>query len=204
LTPKGNKRKLAYAVNWGKKINRANRKWRWLFDEQQLTKIRRQTTKNYDGPVYNLEVEGLHDYVVEGVVVHNCFDTTFVGGYASPMLIYLQMDPSPKAPQPTDTGEMHFQETTARTTWFPPLKPKDLIVEGENIRWRVEQVTPTEKLRALVRQELRVRQYARDDIKYKVPVELDLMLQMSPERELRRPMDLQDENETSIEKVVVP
>lgn len=134
----------------------------------------------------------------------SCFDTTFVGGYASPMLIYLQMDPSPKAPQPTDTGEMHFQETTARTTWFPPLKPKDLIVEGENIRWRVEQVTPTEKLRALVRQELRVRQYARDDIKYKVPVELDLMLQMSPERELRRPMDLQDENETSIEKVVVP
>jgi hypothetical protein len=121
----------------------------------------------------------------------SCFDTTFVGGYASPILIFLQIDPTTKQPQQTNTEEHAFIESSARTTAFPPIKPKDMIVEGENIRWRVEQVTPTQKLRATVRQELRIRQYPRDDIKYKVPIQLDLQTAFSPEREFTRPMDLQ-------------
>jgi hypothetical protein len=38
--------------------------------------VRSIETFDYEGPVYNMEVEGDHSYVVEGVAVHNC-NTTF-------------------------------------------------------------------------------------------------------------------------------
>jgi hypothetical protein len=133
----------------------------------------------------------------------SCFDTTFVGGYATPMLIPMQIDPSPKAHQPADIGEQHYIETTARTGWFPPIKPKDLIIEAENKRWGVKSSTPTEKLRAPIRQELQLRQYPKDDIRYKVPVLLDLLKQMSPEREFKRLMDLQEDINPPRAEVVI-
>jgi hypothetical protein len=115
-----------------------------------------------------------------------CFDTTYVGGYASPILIDIQIDPNSLATQKTDEGERQFQETTGRCAPFPPIKPRDMIVEVENKRWYVEQRSTTEKLRAIVRQELKLRQYQKGDVKYKVPVNLDLLFQASPEREFTR------------------
>jgi hypothetical protein len=120
-----------------------------------------------------------------------CFDTTFVGGFARPMAIHMQIDPSPITPQRTDLKEHQFIVTTARTTMFPPVQPKDMIVENENRRWSVEQVSFTEKNRMKIRQELRLREYPRDDIKYAVPVAADIREIHTPERELTRPMSLQ-------------
>jgi hypothetical protein len=122
----------------------------------------------------------------------SCYDTTFVGGFASPMLVWAQIDPSVKANQPSDIGNQVQIDTTGRTTWFPPLKPQDMIVEAENKRWAVRAVTPTEKLRAQIRQELQLHQYPRDDIRYKIPVNIDLLRKMSPPREFKRLMDLQE------------
>jgi hypothetical protein len=70
------------------------------------------------------------------------------------------------------------------------MKSKDMLIEGENIRWRVKQVTPTEKGRAIVRQELVLRRYPQDDVKYKVPVNFDVLTEFSPARERSRPMTL--------------
>jgi len=123
----------------------------------------------------------------------SCFDTTFVGGFASPVIIYLQIDPSPETVQRTDLGEDQFVYTTARCSSFPPIKAKDMIVEAENKRWLVKQMTPTQKLRAVVRQELQLFELARDDIKFKVPVDYDLLAQHSPEKSFKRHMSLQSE-----------
>lgn len=122
-----------------------------------------------------------------------CFDTTFVGGFAQPMRILVQMDPSPKSTQLTTLGPAQPNLTTGRTTAFPPLKPADLIVEAENKRWCVESVSPTQKLRATVRQELKLNEYEKDDIKFKVPVQLDSKDLFSPARSFTRPMSLQED-----------
>jgi len=110
-----------------------------------------------------------------------CYDTTYVGGYASPIQIYIQIDPSTTTVQKTDEGDRQFEETSARLSAFPPVKPLDMIVEAENKRWYVNSRTPTEKLRATLRQELKVRRYLAGDIRYKVPINVDML--SSPERE---------------------
>ncbi len=127
-----------------------------------------------------------------------CFDTTFVGGFASPIRFYIQIDPSPKSVQITELGEDQFSHTTARTTAFPPIKAKDIIVEAENRRWLVNSVSSTEKLRSSVRQELRMFELARDDIKMRAPVDFDLLADHSPPRAFTRPMCLQAEQLTSV------
>lgn len=122
-----------------------------------------------------------------------CFDTTWVGGFATPVRLYVQIDPSPKAVQRTDLEEHHFSATTARTTSFPPIKPKDMLIEAENRRWLVNKVSGTEKLRSIVRQELELWELPRDDIKFRVPVNYDLLAQHSSPRALTRPMCPQEE-----------
>lgn len=124
----------------------------------------------------------------------SCFDTTWLGGFATPVLFFAQIDPSPKAVQRTDLEEHQFVHTTGRTSAFPPLKPKDMIVEAENKRWLVNTSTPTQKLRSAVRQELKLYELAKDDIKFKVPIDFDLLAQHSPKRAFTRPMSLQAEN----------
>lgn len=82
LTPIGNRRKPAYCVGWAEDTYpNKNRKGRWAFQEELLTRIRKLDRVPYTGPVYNLEVEGDHTYVVNGVTTHNCFGVGIVGGY---------------------------------------------------------------------------------------------------------------------------
>lgn len=120
-----------------------------------------------------------------------CFDTTFVGGYAKPMAIRLQTDPSAIQAIKTDTKEVHISVTTARTSAFPPIQANDMIVEAENRRWKVETVSTTEKHRAIIRQELKLKEYMRDDIAYAVPINADESAVYNPPREMTRPMGLQ-------------
>lgn len=128
-----------------------------------------------------------------------CFDTTYVGGFAAPMGINVQIDPSPIAPQKTDLKEHQFIMTTARTTVFPPIQPKDMLVESENRRWQVQSVSFTEKNRTKIRQEIKMRELPRDDIKYGVPISEDVRIQATPEREFTRPMSLQSRQPKPVE-----
>jgi hypothetical protein len=122
----------------------------------------------------------------------SCFDSTFVGGFAKPMSLYMQFDASPIQAVKTDTKEFHVSMTTARTIAFPPIQARDMIVEAENRRWCVERVSTTEKGRAVIRQELSLKEYMRDDIVYAVPIMADEMTLHNPAREMTRPMDLQN------------
>jgi hypothetical protein len=101
-----------------------------------------------------------------------CYDVGFLGGYLTPIECYVQIDSFTKKPDLTTLGEKHPVNTSARLISFPPVKPKDVLVEAENIRWRVVVVNNTERLRATVHQELTLHQISPGDIEYKLPVKI--------------------------------
>jgi hypothetical protein len=101
-----------------------------------------------------------------------CYDTGFVRGYHSPIESWIQFDPSPKANQQTNVGELQQTNTTARMGFFPPLKPRDVIIEPENRRWRVTQVNSTQRLRASIHQEIQLHEIPSTDVEYLIQFDL--------------------------------
>ena len=122
-----------------------------------------------------------------------CFDTTYVRGYLHPIETWVQLDPSPKTEQNTNVGATQQVNTTARLSFYPPLKPRDVIVEGENRRWRVVQVNQTEQGRAAVHQEVQLHEIPATDIEFKVPLVMEEALKdlnFNPARNYDNPMNL--------------
>jgi len=122
-----------------------------------------------------------------------CFDTGFTRGYLSPIEVWIQIDPSPKANQATNVGAQQQVNTTARVGYYPPLKPMDLIVEGENRRWKVVTVAQTEQGRAPVHQEIQLHEVPPRDIEFAVPLEMKDALKdifFNPPRNYSNPQNL--------------
>jgi hypothetical protein len=113
----------------------------------------------------------------------NCYDTGFLGGFLSPIQCYVQFDPSGQQAVPTAYGERQDNKTSARLISFPQVKPKDIIVEVENTRWRVDTVTPTQRLRSVVHQELTLREVDRGDVEFKLPVNIENLRALQPASE---------------------
>lgn len=101
-----------------------------------------------------------------------CYDTSFVRGYMSPIESFIQFDPNPKNNQQTNMGELQQSNTTARMGFFPPLKPKDVIIEPENRRWRVVTVSSTQRLRAVIHQEIQMHEIPKTDSEYLIDIDL--------------------------------
>lgn len=123
-----------------------------------------------------------------------CFNTGFVRGYMSPIETWVQMDPSPKANQHTNVGQQQQVNTTARCSYYPQLKPNDLLIEGENRRWKVVLVSGTEQGRAVVHQEVQLHEVPPKDIEFKVPLILDTALKdlwLNPSRNYSNPQNLE-------------
>ena len=122
-----------------------------------------------------------------------CFGTGFAGGYMSPIEILIQIDPEAEASQATSSGDNADTKTTARMMAIPRLKPKDVIVEAENTRWVVMSVSSTQRLRAVVHQEVQLHQLQPGDIAYKVPVAVDEKnFNPSPGREFVEPQIVEE------------
>jgi len=119
-----------------------------------------------------------------------CYDTTFVGGYAKPILFFMQIDPGPTEPQLLDITERASVTTSSRTSAYPVLKPRDVIVDPENVRWQVEKVSMTQKRGAIVHQEPILHQIPKSDIRYSLPVPPTLLEDLK-HREFTRPMCLE-------------
>lgn len=113
----------------------------------------------------------------------NCYDTGFLGGYLSPILCYVQLDPSGQQATPTSFKEKQDNKTTARLISFPQVKPKDILIEVENTRWRVESMTPTQRLRSVVHQELTLKEIDKGDVEFKLPVSIDDLRSIIPAAE---------------------
>lgn len=103
-----------------------------------------------------------------------CYDTGFVRGYHHPIESWIQFDPSANANQQTNVGELQQQNTTVRLGYFPPVKPKDVVIEPENVRWRVALVSTTQRLRAIVHQEVQVHRIPPTDIEYALNIDMSV------------------------------
>lgn len=130
-----------------------------------------------------------------------CFDTGFVRGYMSPIESWIQIEPNAKSEQQSAVGGQQQSNTTAKAAWYPTLKPRDIIVEAENRRWRVVTVTQTENGRATVHQELQLHEIPPKDIEYKIPLEMDKALRdiwLSPSRNFTNPQNLESFEEAEL------
>lgn len=115
----------------------------------------------------------------------DCYGTGMLRGYHDPIEVWIQIDPAPKAQQNLQPQIAQFVTASARMSYYPIVSPADIIVEAENKRWRVQQVSTTERLRAPIKQELVLRQLEEKDIEYLLPIKLDRALrdiQPSPVR----------------------
>ena len=117
----------------------------------------------------------------------------------SPDQVFVQIDPFAKFAQGNSLQEVQPSDTLGRMISFPPVAPRDILVESENRRWRVLKVTPTQRLRATVRQELQIHEIPKGDIEYGLPVNVDAKsLQPSAERNFTNPQNLDDKDFSDI------
>jgi len=99
-----------------------------------------------------------------------CFGGTFMHGYHAPILFWMQIDPETDEVQTSSLGEGQEQVVRARCTFFPPIAPKDVVVEMENVRWRVAKVPQTKRLRSTIHQEVQLRKIPPGSIEFLLPV----------------------------------
>lgn len=126
-----------------------------------------------------------------------CFDTGFVRGFHKPVEIWVSMDPAPTANQPAPTGRMQQQSTTGRMSFYPPVKPNDVLVEPENIRWTVRTISTTQEQRTVVTQELQLHRIESTDVEYAIPLDLGAPMQdlfYTPSRNYTNPSTLSNTN----------
>lgn len=129
-----------------------------------------------------------------------CFDTGFARGYMHPIEVFAQIDSSP----PTVDAPNAPGRVTGRVVDIGNIKPRDILIEGENIRWRVVAVNQTELARAPVHQELQLQEIPASDIEYAIPLNLDMALKdmwLTPARNYTNPHNLQSFEDEEIPKV---
>lgn len=122
-----------------------------------------------------------------------CFDTGFNRGYMHPIEAFIQIDPSSKSQQHTNVGKTQQDNTTMRLGHYPKVKPDDLIIEAENLRWRAGDQTQTEHSRSHVHQEVKIHRIPEKDIEYAIPVHFDQALPnlwVTPSRNYTNPHNL--------------
>ena len=123
-----------------------------------------------------------------------CYDTGFAKGYHSPIETWISIDPSANAEQNSSTGPTQQNNTTARFAYTPQVKPRDLIIEPENRRWRITSVTTTEQVRAPLHQEVQMHEIPDKDVEFAIPLVLDNALRdlwLSPSRNFTNPHNLE-------------
>jgi intein/homing endonuclease len=185
LTQCSNKRKLCYIVSWEEEtLIHQNRKNRWNFKTELLTKVKKTSKKFYSGKVYNLEVENKHTYVVENIVVHNCFGTGFVQGYVqffnprrSDRRILVRVDPATDDLSIIDRGGFEpVYEPDAWTLPFPQIKDRDVVVrfiEDTLEEWRYEVLNVTRNKVLFTQtgaQKFKLKRMPKDDEIYQFPI----------------------------------
>ena len=116
-----------------------------------------------------------------------CFDTGWLWGYHQPIEVHIQIDPTPEVSQNTVNSKESQTNTTARMGSFPFVRPDDVIVEAEGDRWRISQVSTTQRLRAVVHQELQLHQIVRGEVEYDFPIFWPGDTEASPLREFDNP-----------------
>lgn len=101
-----------------------------------------------------------------------CFDTGFLGGFFEPIPALVNLSPSAKQVQKMNFGELTPNQTPAWMSNFPELKPRDILIEEhDGKRWRVSNMVPTRKRRAIIHQNLLLTEINRADVEWKINVD---------------------------------
>ena len=99
-----------------------------------------------------------------------CYGNGVQGGYYRPQETFATKVPHAEMAQLTSLFEMQPHDVLM---WFgsrPRLKSRDLVIDTEGRRWRVQQVQRSEKLWALTRQTVQLRMISRDQVEYDIPI----------------------------------
>jgi hypothetical protein len=126
----------------------------------------------------------------------SCFDTTWVGGFHQPIQVYgMIVTPNESTTQANFT-RVQNENTTMLLGNYPEVSEGDVVVEAENVRWRIgSEIQKIHKARALIRQQVPVHRIPSSDIEYSLPINLsdadvrDLVA--SPARNYTNPHNLE-------------
>ena len=126
----------------------------------------------------------------------NCFDTTWVGGYHAPVETYALIVTPNEQTIHANFGNVENENTSLQLGNYPELFEGDIIVEAENVRWRVAStISKIKKARSLVRQQAALHRIPKGDIEYKLPINLSddeiKNLSASPDRNYTNPHTLE-------------
>jgi hypothetical protein len=134
-----------------------------------------------------------------------CYDTGYMRGYMTPIELWMQIDTGQSiVTQATNVGVLQPGNTTARVVDMGNIKPRDVIIEAENKRWRVVQVNQTEHGRATVHYEIQLHQIPQSDIEYSYELQLTEALKdiwISPARNFTNPHNLESFRDEEIPQV---
>jgi hypothetical protein len=127
-----------------------------------------------------------------------CFDTGWVGGFNTPLRLFAQIvSPRQETTVRPKVAEIGVENGSGRFPNFPELFPGWIIVEGENIRWRVgDGIRKVRKSRSLVRQEAPLHRIPKTDIEYLLPINIANIedFEPSPERNFTNPHNLETDS----------
>lgn len=104
-----------------------------------------------------------------------CFSTGFLGGYHKPIPLNIAFGQTTERQDPTPLGVSQENIEEAWTSSYPSISPDDLLIDVENLRWRVLTRRTTENTRIAVRQILQIYQLDPGDIEYLVSFDPNLL-----------------------------
>lgn len=124
-----------------------------------------------------------------------CFSTGWAGGFHSPVSTYGMLVTPDESTTTTSFGVVETANTTLFLGNYPDISSGDIIIEAENVRWRVgDRITKVSKGRAVVRQQFPVHEIPKGDVEYSIPLNLTADqikdLEASPTRNFTNPQTL--------------
>jgi hypothetical protein len=102
-----------------------------------------------------------------------CYSTGWVKGYLRPMQVYINITAPSRDLLETMMGDSEPIQGEGFLANYPVLKPRDVIIENENKRWRVQKVITSQKFRSLISQRIALSQLVPSDIEFRLPVNLE-------------------------------
>lgn len=96
-----------------------------------------------------------------------CKGTGWVNGFFAPIKFKGMVTSSPKYNQITMYGEWMPSDVLLTTLGYPPIKPKDIIVDDKRQMWVARQIRPIERLGHTIEQSIQMSLISTDDIIYK-------------------------------------
>lgn len=100
-----------------------------------------------------------------------CFGTGWEGGYFAPIPFPGMINPSPKFSEINMFGEWKPSDNLITMLNYPPLQPRDIIVDDQGRRWAVIQIRTVEKLGRVIEQSAQLGLIDYGDILYSIPVD---------------------------------